>query len=112
VEADDMSAEHEAIDRLGRRALASQPAFTLGLHLVVPTVHEEEGLRYFFFSDEGNEPPHVHVERDDVMAKFWLNPVGLVRNDGLKPRDIKRATRLITERQREFLEKWHAHHNG
>jgi hypothetical protein len=29
----------------------------------VPTVIRIHGYRYFFYSNEGSEPPHVHVER-------------------------------------------------
>jgi len=33
----------------------------------------------YFFSHEPNEPPHVHVDRDDQSAKFWLKPIGLAQ---------------------------------
>ncbi len=34
----------------------------------------------YFYSHEPNEPPYVHVDRDDQSAKFWLAPVALARN--------------------------------
>jgi len=48
----------------------------------------------YFCSHEPNEPPHVHVDRDDQSAKFWLDPVALARNLGAENHDI-------------LLEKWH-----
>ena len=36
--------------------------------------------RIYFYSHQPNEPPHVHVDRDDLSAKFWLDPVALARN--------------------------------
>jgi len=36
--------------------------------------------RIYFYSHEPNEPPHVHVDRDDQSAKFWLDPVALAGN--------------------------------
>jgi len=74
----------------------------------VPEVFRDNGLRYFFYSNEGNplEPPHVHVERDDAEAKFWLDPVDLAENWGLKPADLKRARDTIVDRRGEILEKW------
>jgi hypothetical protein len=79
---------------------------------VAPNYLKEDGRRYFFYSNEGHEPPHVHVRRGDDMAKFWLNAaVDLDANYGLNPSDIKRARLVIAERQREFLEKWNAHCN-
>jgi hypothetical protein len=39
----------------------------------------------YFHSHEPNEPPHVHVDRDDQSAKFWLAPVALARNLGFSP---------------------------
>jgi Domain of unknown function (DUF4160) len=71
----------------------------------VPNLLHDHGLRYFFWSNEGSEPPHVHVERDDDAAKFWLEPVRLAKNWGLSPRDLQRATLTIKEHEQEFLKK-------
>jgi hypothetical protein len=74
----------------------------------VPTLLRNHGLRYFFWSNEGNEPPHVHVSRDDNEAKFWLDPVRLDRNYGLSPADVRRATLTITEHEHEFIAAYRA----
>ena len=39
----------------------------------VPTVLRSGPYRFYFYSHEPNEPPHVHVDRDDDSAKFWLH---------------------------------------
>ena len=44
----------------------------------MPTLLRVEGFRFFFFSNEGQEPPHVHVSKDDGVAKLWLAPLQLV----------------------------------
>ena len=44
----------------------------------MPEVFREGGYRFFFFSLEGMEPPHIHVESAEKYAKFWLNPIELV----------------------------------
>jgi hypothetical protein len=41
----------------------------------MPTVLRVGPFRFFFYAGDGAEPPHVHVERDDSEAKFWLDPV-------------------------------------
>lgn len=43
----------------------------------MPTVLRIGPSRFFFYAGDGNEPPHVHVERDDGEAKFWLEPIRL-----------------------------------
>ena len=48
----------------------------------MPTVLRSGPYRVYFYSHEGREPPHVHVDREDRSAKFWLEPVGLARNFG------------------------------
>jgi len=48
----------------------------------MPTVLRSGPYRFYFYSHEPNEPPHIHVERDDLSAKFWLDPVALARNFG------------------------------
>jgi len=50
-----------------------------------------DGYRFFFFSNEGTEPPHIHVERGDGYAKFWLEPVELVDAVGMGNANLRRA---------------------
>lgn len=75
----------------------------------MPTVLRSGAYRFYFYSHEPNEPPHVHVDRDDLSAKFWLQPVGLARNFGFSPNELGRIQRLVSEHQEEFLEVWHGH---
>ena len=55
----------------------------------MPTVLRTGPYRFYFYSHELHEPPHVHVDRDDLSAKFWLQPVGLARNFGFSPSDFR-----------------------
>jgi uncharacterized protein DUF4160 len=72
----------------------------------VPTVLRVEGYRFFFFSNEGTEPPHIHVERGDGHAKFWLDPVALAVTTYLKNSEVRRANLLVIEHRFDFMEKW------
>jgi hypothetical protein len=75
----------------------------------MPTVLRTGPYRFYFYSHEPNEPPHVHVDRDNLSAKFWLNPVSLARNLGFNARELRRLQSLVTEHQTELLEAWHGH---
>ena len=75
----------------------------------MPTVLSDGPYRVYFFSHEPNEPSHVHVDRDDVSAKFWLQPVVLARNFGFTPRELRRIKNLIEKNQEKLLEAWHGH---
>ena len=65
--------------------------------------------RFYFWSHEPNEPPHVHVDHDEKSAKFWLQPVGLARNLGFRSHELTKIQRIVVEHQAEFLEAWHGH---
>jgi len=43
----------------------------------MPTVRRIGSVRFFFYSNEATEPPHIHVEQAGGVAKFWLEPVSL-----------------------------------
>lgn len=63
----------------------------------------------FFYSEE-HLPIHVHVENADGRAKFSLGPkVELIINEGIKPKDLKKAKTLCETFQKDFIEKWHEH---
>lgn len=72
----------------------------------MPTVLRTGPYRIYFYSHEPNEPPHVHVDRDALSAKFWLNPVSLARNLGFSAREAREIERLINEHQTELAEAW------
>jgi len=72
----------------------------------VPTVHREGPYRFFFYSADRNEPPHVHVERNANRAKFWLDPVRLARSGGFGSAEVRQVEHLVTARAEFLLEAW------
>ena len=72
----------------------------------MPTVLREGPYRFFFYSADAEEPPHVHVEREVNEAKFWLDPVRLERNSGFRRVEIRRVQRLVEENSVLLLRSW------
>jgi len=54
----------------------------------MPTVLRVKGYRFFFFSLEGKEPPHIHVEQAERYAKIWLEPVSIARAKGFRSSEL------------------------
>ena len=75
----------------------------------MPTVLRAGPYRFYFWSHELNEASHIHVDRDDLSAKFWLEPVSLARNFGFRPSELRQIASLVVEHQAKFLERWHGH---
>jgi tRNA(Phe) wybutosine-synthesizing methylase Tyw3 len=75
----------------------------------MPTILRSGALRFFFYSLENAEPPHVHVESGDATAKYWLEPVELARSCGFRASELTQLRATIIEHRNEFLEAWHAH---
>lgn len=78
----------------------------------MPTVLRIGRHRFFFFSNEGNEPPHIHVETAENYAKFWLQPVALARSIGYNPKELRELRELVDERKSLFLRRWHEYFGG
>ena len=76
----------------------------------MPTVLRVLGFRFHFYSDEGGEPAHIHVESGDGECKFWLSPVALARSQGMRAVDIRKIEQLVYEHQAFLLEKYHDFH--
>jgi hypothetical protein len=72
----------------------------------MPTLLLIEGFRFYFFSDERQEPPHVHVRKGDSVAKLWLRPVGLAFARGFNRTELRRVRELTFEHQVFFIERW------
>jgi hypothetical protein len=75
----------------------------------MPTVLKLGPHRFFFFSREGQEPPHIHVETAENAAKFWLTPVSLAWAVGYNAREIRAVRELVEQNATRFLEKWYEH---
>ena len=75
----------------------------------MPTVLREGPYRFYFVSHDLREPPHIHVDRDDCSAKFWLKPVALARNCLFSPVELRRIDALVRANADRLLEAWHGH---
>lgn len=72
----------------------------------MPLVLYLKGFRFFFFSGEGSEPPHIHIEHGDKVAKYWLNPVNLAMSEGFRSQELAKVRAMVIEHRVLFLEKW------
>ncbi len=75
------------------------------------TVLRIGSFRFHFYSDEMNEPPHIHVAVADGECKFWLDPIVLVKNRGVTPDKLREIERLVFEYQNFLQEKYHEYHH-
>ncbi len=75
----------------------------------MPTILRKGSYRFYFYSHEPNEPPHIHVDSQNLSAKFWLKPIGLVRNIGFNAHELRILRDIITENQEMFLEVWNGY---
>lgn len=77
----------------------------------MPTVLRIGPYRFFFFAGDRDEPPHIHVEREDKVAKFWLDPVRLQSSGGFSRNEIIRIQRVVGEYHIQLREAWNAYFN-
>jgi hypothetical protein len=73
----------------------------------MPTVLRIGGYRFFFYANDRQEPQHIHVRRDENVAKFWLSPIRLERSGGFSRSELKSIQELLKEHRAELLEAWH-----
>ena len=79
------------------------------LDIGMPTILRHGRWRIFFYSNEGSEPPHVHVESGDGTAKLWLTPVGLVGSTSIKSAETRDIERFVRQNRTLLLEAWNEH---
>lgn len=79
---------------------------------MMPTVLRSGPYRFFFYAGDQDEPPHVHVERDDGEAKFWIDPVRLQRSRGFAADEINKIETLVVENHQQLLDRWNEFFNA
>lgn len=72
-----------------------------------PPVMWSGPYRFFFYSGDGAEPLHIHVEREHRTAKFWLDPIRLQWASGFRPVELREIERIIEKEQSALVEAWH-----
>lgn len=76
----------------------------------MPTILRIGSYRFHFYSDEGKEPPHIHIEYGASECKFWLSPISLARNKGIKPARLRDIEKLVFENKDFLLGKYYEFH--
>jgi len=72
----------------------------------MPTVLRVGPYRFFFYAGDFDEPPHIHIECENKIAKFWLDPIRLDRSGGFSRKEIGRIQKTILEHQNKLMEEW------
>jgi hypothetical protein len=73
----------------------------------LPTVLRSGPYRFFFYSADRDEPLHVHVERADSAAKFWLDPVRLEWSHGFARGELGRIEAFVADNRALLMRAWH-----
>ena len=73
----------------------------------MPTMLRIGPFRFYFYSHEPNEPPHVHVDRADATIKLWLNPIEVAKSRGFRAHEIGGIVAMVDEHRAQLLEAWH-----
>ena len=72
----------------------------------MPTVMRIGPFRFFFYSNEEGEPVHIHVQRDRMLAKFWLAPVSLASSTRFQAKALKKLESIVIRYRELLLEAW------
>jgi hypothetical protein len=72
----------------------------------MPTVLREGPYCIGFYSTDGGEPRHVHVQRDRRVAKYWLAPTRLAKNRGFAGHELTRIRRIVERHEDRLIEAW------
>lgn len=75
----------------------------------MPTALRSGPYRIFFYSGDCDEPPHMHVERDDDKAKFWLLPVRIQQNGGFSRGEVNQIQRILEDNEVKLMRRWDEH---
>ncbi|MGN8159867.1 DUF4160 domain-containing protein [Salinisphaera sp. RV14] len=78
----------------------------------MPTVLRINGYRFFFYANENDEPRHIHIQRDRMLAKFWLDSVSLASSTGFAAHELNELFKLVEEHQPMLVEAWNEFFNS
>ena len=75
----------------------------------MPTILRIGPYRFYFYSNEKGEPPHIHVQRERFLAKFWISPVALAGSKRFSSHELRVIQRHVEDNRDIFMEAWNEH---
>ncbi len=78
----------------------------------MPTILRIGPFRFFIYSNENDEPPHIHIQRDNMLAKFWLSPVVLAGSTRFSAKELRKLEKLVAENEHTLMEAWNEYFSG
>lgn len=78
----------------------------------MPTILRWKGYRFYFYSSDGDEPPHVHVDHSGRTIKVWLETLKVAYNDGYRLREVSAIFDLVDRNRERLLEAWREYFDG
>ncbi len=77
----------------------------------MPQLHREGPWTFYCYSNERQEPPHVHVRGPKYPhAKFWLDPqTSLADPGGYNGPELRAIREIILAHRQQLLDRWHEH---
>jgi hypothetical protein len=75
----------------------------------MPTLLRIGAFRFYFYSHEPNEPPHVHIDRGDATIKIWLDSLEVAKSRGFRAHEIGGIVAMVGEHRDAFTEAWHGY---
>lgn len=77
----------------------------------MPTVHKENGFRFYFYRHESFEPPHIHVDKGGCTAKIWLLELSMAKNIGFNAKELREIMEIVRNNHKMMTERWYEYFN-
>jgi hypothetical protein len=79
----------------------------------MPTALRIGPYRFYFYSYDCDEPRHMHIDRENRSAKFWLDlDVLLAENHGYNRKDLRDIEQIARENLERLRDEWDAFCDG
>jgi len=70
----------------------------------MPTISNISGsYRFFFYSFDCNERMHVHVQKESMICKFWIQPIVLAKNNGFTSNELNAIRKVILKNKDKIM---------
>jgi hypothetical protein len=76
----------------------------------MPTILQILGWRFFFYSNEGHEPVHVHAEKAEMECKYWIDAENFeikeAYSSNMNAQSVREVKRIIYEHFDYIVNEW------